>query len=112
LRSILPKTESSCLNSFWTRVRKNRKKDCYGDLKESERWDDSIRYYEEAINETSTEYAPWCLIPADDKEMGRDLVAKFIWEEIQKHTDGEEPESDEDIKANIEMYKDILKKEK
>lgn len=82
-----------------------------GDLKERERWDDYMHYYEEAINNTSTENAPWYVVPADDKDMSRYIVAKIIWEEMQKHTDIKEPELDEKIKANIEMYKDILKKE-
>ena len=83
-----------------------------GDLKEREHWDDYMHYYEEAINKTSTEYAPWYVIPADDKEMARYIVAKIIWEEMQKHTDIKEPEMDEKIRENIEMYKEILKKEK
>jgi polyphosphate kinase 2 (PPK2 family) len=58
-----------------------------GDLKERERWDDYMQYYEEAINNTSTDYAPWYVIPADDKEMCRYIVGKIIWEEMQKHTD-------------------------
>lgn len=82
-----------------------------GDLKERERWDDYMKYYEEAINATSTENAPWFVVPADDKEMCRYIIAKIIWEEMQKHTDIKEPELDEKIKANIEMYKDILRKE-
>jgi polyphosphate kinase 2 (PPK2 family) len=28
-------------------------------LKERERWDDYMHYYEEAINNTSSAYAPW-----------------------------------------------------
>ena len=83
-----------------------------GDLKERLRWDDYMNYYEEAINKTSTEYAPWYVIPGDDKEMSRYIVAKIIWEEMQKHTDIKLPELDDDIKANIEIYKDVLKKEK
>lgn len=83
-----------------------------GDLKERDRWDDYMHYYEEAINKTATEYAPWYVIPANDKEMSRYIVAKIIWEEMQKYTDIKEPELDEDIKANIEMYKEMLKKEK
>lgn len=82
-----------------------------GDLKERALWDEYMHYYEEAINKTSTENAPWYVIPADDKEMARYIVAKIIWEEMQKHTDIEEPEMDEKIKANIEMYKEQLKKE-
>ena len=66
-----------------------------GDLKERERWDDYMQYYEEAINKTSTAYAPWYIIPADDKEMARYIVGKIIWEEMQKHTDIQEPEMDD-----------------
>ena len=79
-----------------------------GDLKEREHWDEYQKYYEEAINETSTDDAPWYVIPADDKEMARYIVAKIIWEEMQKHTDIQEPELDDKIKANFEMYKKQL----
>ncbi|PXY47303.1 PPK2 family polyphosphate kinase [Flavobacterium hydrophilum] len=79
-----------------------------GDLKEREHWKEYQKYYEEAINKTSTDYAPWYVIPADDKEMARYIVAKIIWEEMQKHTDIKEPELDDKIKANIEMYKKEL----
>ena len=82
-----------------------------GDLAERERWDDYMHYYEEAINNTSTDYAPWYVIPADDKEMARYIVAKIIWEEMQKHTDIKEPELDQEIVQNLEKYKEILKKE-
>ena len=82
-----------------------------GDLKEREHWDEYMHYYEEAINNTSTEKAPWYVVPADDKEMARYIVGKIIWEEMQQYTDIQEPKMDEKVKANIEMYKDILKKE-
>lgn len=82
-----------------------------GDLKERELWDDYMRCYEEAINNTSTENAPWYVIPADDKEMARYIVGKIILEEMQKHSDIQQPELDEAVKANIEMYKEQLKKE-
>lgn len=82
-----------------------------GDLKERGYWDEYQEYYEEAINKTSTEHAPWYVIPADDKEMARYIVAKIIWEEMQKHTDIKEPELDDKIKANFEVYKEQLKKE-
>jgi polyphosphate kinase 2 (PPK2 family) len=80
-----------------------------GDLKERERWEDYMKYYEEAINNTAKEYAPWYVIPADDKEMSRYLVSKIIWEAIQKLTDISEPELDPKVKANIDFYKDQLK---
>jgi len=81
-----------------------------GDLKERERWDDYMNYYEEAINKTATSYAPWYIIPADDKGVARYIVAKIIWEEMQKLTDISEPELDPKVKANIDLYKEQLKK--
>ncbi|MCC9016735.1 PPK2 family polyphosphate kinase [Flavobacterium lipolyticum] len=81
------------------------------DLKERAHWEEYQDYYEEAINKTSTKNAPWYVIPADDKEMARYIVAKTIWEEMQKHTDIKEPELPESIKANIKIYKEQLENE-
>ena len=81
-----------------------------GDLKERDRWDDYMKYYEEAINKTSTDFAPWYIIPADDKGVARYIVAKIIWEEMEKLTDIAEPELDPKVKANIEEYRTQLKK--
>jgi PPK2 family polyphosphate:nucleotide phosphotransferase len=80
-----------------------------GDLKERELWDDYMKYYEEAINQTSKSYAPWFIIPADDKGIARYIVAKIIWEELQKLTDIKEPELDPKVKDNIQFYKEQLK---
>ncbi|MDR7210749.1 PPK2 family polyphosphate kinase [Flavobacterium piscis] len=79
-----------------------------GDLKEREHWNRYQEYYEETINKTSTENAPWYIVPADDKEMARYIVAKIIWEEMKKYDDIKEPELDDKIKANFEMYKKEL----
>lgn len=79
-----------------------------GDLKERERWDDYMKYYEEAINKTSFEHAPWYVVPADDKGIARYIVAKTIWEEMEKLTDITEPELDPKVKANIEVYRQQL----
>lgn len=81
-----------------------------GDLKEREHWDEYQKYYQQAINKTSTDHAPWYIVPADDKEMARYIVAKIIWEEMQKYTDIKEPELNEEIKANFELYKKELAK--
>jgi PPK2 family polyphosphate:nucleotide phosphotransferase len=79
-----------------------------GDLKERERWDDYMNYYEEAINKTSNEIAPWYIVPADDKKMARYIVAKIIWEEMDKLTDIDEPKLDPKVAANIDEYKKML----
>jgi PPK2 family polyphosphate:nucleotide phosphotransferase len=81
-----------------------------GDLKERERWDDYMNYYEEAINKTSTNFAPWYIVPADDKGVARYIVAKIIWTAMEQLTDIAEPELDPKVKANIEEYRTQLKK--
>ena len=48
------------------------------DLAERERWDDYMSAYEQAITSTSTEWAPWHIIPADDKWAMRAAVADII----------------------------------
>jgi len=80
-----------------------------GDLKEREHWVEYMKYYEEAIEKTARDNAPWYIIPADDKEMARYIVAKIIWEEMQKLTDIKEPELDPEVKANIDFYKKQLR---
>ena len=79
-----------------------------GDLKERALWDDYMKYYEEAINATSTHYAPWYIIPADDKGVARYIVAKTIWQELDKLKDIVEPKFDEKVKANLEEYRKQL----
>lgn len=82
-----------------------------GDLKERGFWDDYQKYYEEAINRTSKKNAPWFIIPADDKEMTRLIVAKIILETLEKYSDIQEPELDESVKSHISVYKEQLEKE-
>ena len=55
-----------------------------GDLKERERWEDYEKAYEEMISKTSTDYAPWFIVPADDKWFTRVSIAGIIDSEFQK----------------------------
>ena len=83
-----------------------------GDLKERALWDNYVQFYEEAINRTSMPQAPWYIVPADNKETGRYIVAKTILDELEKYTDIQEPQLDEAIKENINSYKKLLEVEK
>jgi PPK2 family polyphosphate:nucleotide phosphotransferase len=53
------------------------------DLEEREHWDDYQRAFEEALNQTSTKWAPWWVIPADHKWVARVLVAAIMTRSIQ-----------------------------
>ncbi len=48
------------------------------DLTEREHWDDYMEVYEDAINATSSKWAPWYIVPADDKWATRAVVADII----------------------------------
>ncbi|WP_142783307.1 PPK2 family polyphosphate kinase [Changchengzhania lutea] len=82
-----------------------------GDLKERKLWDEYQACYEDAINRTSKDYAPWYNIPADDKPTARYIVAKIMYDTLSQYTNIQEPELDEDIKDNLEQYKKQLKSE-
>lgn len=81
------------------------------DLKERKLWGKYQEYYEDAINRTSKEHAPWYTIPADDKPTARYLVTKIMFDTLSQYTDIVEPELDEDIRVNLEQYKELLKNE-
>ncbi len=55
-----------------------------GDVKERGFWHQYMEAYEEAINATATEKAPWYVIPADDKKNMRLLVGQILISELQK----------------------------
>jgi len=54
-----------------------------GDLGERARWDDYMKAYEAALNETSRPWAPWYAIPADNKRYMRLAVAKVVVEALE-----------------------------
>ena len=48
------------------------------DLAERGHWDDYMAAFEKAITATSTQWAPWYVIPADNKWIARALVSAII----------------------------------
>ncbi|TGV03015.1 PPK2 family polyphosphate kinase [Flavivirga rizhaonensis] len=82
-----------------------------GDLKERKLWEKYQECYEDAINRTSKPHAPWYTIPADDKPTARYMVAKIMYDVLSTYKDIQEPELDDDIKANLKMYKEELNNE-
>ena len=82
-----------------------------GDLKERKLWDQYMDCYEDAINRTSTENAPWYNIPADDKHTARLIVAQILYDTLKEYKDIKEPELDDKTKANLHLYKEQLNNE-
>jgi PPK2 family polyphosphate:nucleotide phosphotransferase len=48
------------------------------DVREREYWQDYMRAYEQCLSATSTEIAPWYIVPADDKPSARLIVSQVI----------------------------------
>lgn len=54
-----------------------------GDVKERAHWDDYVAAYEDVFNNTSTEWAPWHIIPADRKWFTRLAVGWVILDKLR-----------------------------
>jgi len=54
------------------------------DVAERTRWDDYMRAYEEMIQNTSSERAPWHIVPADHKWVTRLVVAGAVVETLEE----------------------------
>jgi PPK2 family polyphosphate:nucleotide phosphotransferase len=53
------------------------------DYKEREFWDQYMEAFEEALERTSTEHAPWFIVPSDDKLSRNLIVAEIIREALE-----------------------------
>ena len=53
------------------------------DMKERQYWDDYIAAYEDVLNNTSTKWAPWYVVPADHKWFTRLAVAGVLYHTLQ-----------------------------
>jgi PPK2 family polyphosphate:nucleotide phosphotransferase len=81
-----------------------------GDAKERALWDEYMYAYTEAIEATSTNKAPWYIIPADKKWFTRLAVSEIIVEKLES-LDMKYPEVSEDQKAQLLEAKKILESE-
>ena len=83
---------------FWLNVSKDEQKERFlkrletpekywkfakSDLTTRDRWDEYMQAYESLLNQTSTEYAPWFAIPADNKRYMRLCVARIIQQTLE-----------------------------
>ena len=56
-----------------------------GDWKERERWDDYIEAYQDALQNCSTDVAPWHVVPADQKWLCNLAMAEAIVDALQPY---------------------------
>lgn len=100
-------------NRFLDRIARPEKnwKFSTSDAKERAYWDDYMEAYEDMFNNTSTDWAPWHIIPADRKWFTRLAVAAVIDEKL-KSLNLAYPTVSEDKKLQLLQAKEILENEK
>ncbi len=77
------------------------------DIHERKYWDDYQNAYEEMIRNTSTEHAPWYVVPADNKWFSR-LVISTVLVDALESLDLSYPKVDDAKKKELESAKKIL----
>ena len=80
------------------------------DVKERSFWDDYMAAYEDMFNHTSTEDAPWYIIPADKKWFMRAAVADVIISKLES-LNLSYPTISEEHRQNLLKAKELLEQE-
>lgn len=81
------------------------------DAREREFWDDYMAAYEAMIRHTSSEHAPWHIVPADKKWFSRLVVAETVINTLQS-LDLEYPEVTKEQQKELEAARKVLLAEK
>ncbi len=80
------------------------------DIKERKYWKDYMAAYEDCITETSTDNAPWYVVPADDKENTRLIVSQIAVDTL-KGLKASYPRTPPGRKKELESFRALLEKE-
>lgn len=97
---------------FLKRLNKEEKnwKFSHSDLAERGHWDAYTDAFNEMLTETSTENAPWYVIPADDKDVMRALVSRIIVDRLDE-LDLQYPELSDEETARLDSARTALMSE-
>ena len=88
-------------------VKKKNWKFSLADINERKYWDHYQRTYEEMLTATSTKYAPWYIVPADDKWYTRYVVASIVLEELKK-INPQFPSLDPEVQKQLDQFRRIM----
>lgn len=92
-------------------IQKHQWKFAPEDVKERQYWSEYQKYYQIAINKTSKTWAPWFIIPSDNKEICRLIFAQILLEELQKYTDVQLPVLSSELQEQLAQYREDLLQE-
>ena len=71
-----------------------------GDLEERKLWPDYMQAYEDVLSKTSTDYAPWMVVPANHKWY-RDLVISSVLVDVLQNLNMKYPEPEENLEGVV-----------
>lgn len=113
LKFFLHLSKEEQKNRLFRRLNRREKnwKFSIDDLKERKLWNNYQECYEDAINHTSKEFAPWYIVPADDKATARLIVAETILQTLKSYKDIEAPSLDPETMARLDEFKNQLAKD-
>jgi len=77
------------------------------DMAERKFWKDYMKAYEDCLSATSTDRAPWHIVPADDKENARLIISQIILDTF-KGLKMEYPKSDKAHLNELQSIRDSL----
>ncbi len=80
------------------------------DIEERKFWKEYMQAYEACLSETSTEYAPWYAVPADDKENARLIISRIILDTLQA-LDMRYPVADAERQRELQLIRQRLMEE-
>jgi PPK2 family polyphosphate:nucleotide phosphotransferase len=81
-----------------------------GDIEERKYWDEYLSAYEETFRYTSTAYAPWYVVPADNKWFARIVVATILADKLVE-MDPQFPTVSEQARQEMLECREILTEE-
>lgn len=81
-----------------------------GDIQERKFWDQYMQAYEQMLEHTSQQDAPWFVVPADNKWFARFLISQIVLETLEK-IDPRIPELAEEERTKLEECRRLLEDE-
>lgn len=82
----------------------------FSDVEERQHWDDYQEIFEEMLSHTSSEYAPWYILPADDEWYSRYIITKVMISCLEQ-IDPQFPEITDEDRKKLDEYIELLENE-
>lgn len=79
----------------------------FSDLEDRENWNRQMEVFEDTFQHTSTEAAPWYIVPADDGDYGRLVISEIILQKLLE-MDPKFPQVTEEEKRKLQQAIDDL----